>query len=191
MEDCSFHAAQTTTVAVYVCSLSSRQRCGVCELEWNRICCRDNHTRGVPPSLENKCSRPITEQHAVEDARKDESPSSWQCTSFYFPLQSHSKLSTTEWFVGPGLDLTLFILHILLLQSLKIKRSEKCFFKRSKAPVSWQMWRYLNQRKICPPGDLQTSPALKWVTISNRSPPLSVQMCPHKKLWPDPGKQPA
>lgn len=132
MEDCSFHAPQTTTVAVYVCSLSSRQRCGVCELEWNRICCRDNHTRGVPPSLENKCSRPITDQHAVEDARKDESPSSWQCTSFYFPLQSHSKLSTTEWFVGPGLDLTLFILHILLLQSLKIKRSEKCFFKEAK-----------------------------------------------------------
>lgn len=39
----------------------------VCELEWNRTRCPDNHTRGVP-SLGNRPPQPITDLHAVEDA---------------------------------------------------------------------------------------------------------------------------
>lgn len=39
----------------------------VCELEWNRTSCHDNHTRGVP-SLENRSSQPIADLHAVEAA---------------------------------------------------------------------------------------------------------------------------
>lgn len=37
----------------------------VCELEWNRTRCYNNHTRRGVPRLENRPSEPITDQHAV------------------------------------------------------------------------------------------------------------------------------
>lgn len=105
-------------ISCSVCLLTFQATLCVCELEWNRTCCHDNHTRGVP-SLENRSSQPITDLHAVEDAGRKRAhclstvlPLFIQYTSmkikYHYKVHTQSSAATQNDFAGTGLEFSSF-----------------------------------------------------------------------------------
>lgn len=132
----------------------------VCELEWNRTRCLDNHTRGVHQIGKNVLSANHRPACCWKRWMEEKSPGSNSAPFLYKPVrikyqlkislepfkaqQKHNDLLTPGW--SSAYSFRFFVTFessTSFQREFKIKISEKCHYAlRCWAPVSWQMWRY-------------------------------------------------